>query len=62
MADLLDAFPYRDRFPVQRQLPEHGRARAEVLAELTELAAEEDATWAQGTCSGTIYHLSLIHI
>ncbi len=56
MADLLDAFPYRDRFPVQRQLPEHGRARAEVLAELTELAAEEDATWAQGTCSGTIYH------
>lgn len=55
MSDLFDAYPYRDRFPVLRTLPETGRDRDEILAELRGLAAEEDATWEGGRCSGTMY-------
>jgi glutamate/tyrosine decarboxylase-like PLP-dependent enzyme len=55
MSDLFDAYPYSGRFPVNRQLPEEGRAREEILAELREMALEEDAVWAGGRCSGTMY-------
>lgn len=55
MTDLFDAYPYQDRYPVQRGLPDEGRPAAEVLAELREMATEEDALWAQGQCSGTMY-------
>ena len=48
-------FPYADRFPVNRGLPQHGRPRAEVLAELREMAAAEDAFWETGKVSGTMY-------
>ena len=48
-------FPYADRFPVNRTLPEHGRPRADVLAELHAMAEEEDAFWESGKCSGTMY-------
>ncbi len=48
-------YPYRDRFPVNRTLPEHGRTREEVLDELRAMAKEEDAFWETGQCSGTIY-------
>jgi sphinganine-1-phosphate aldolase len=48
-------FPYQDRFAVNRRLPEEGRPREEVLAELREMATAEDATWESGRCSGTIY-------
>ncbi|MBX3028301.1 aspartate aminotransferase family protein [bacterium] len=51
----MDDFPYRDRFPVHRALPEHGRPRAEVLGELRAMAREEDAFWETGRCSGTMY-------
>ena len=36
-------FPYEDRFAVNRALPEHGRPRDEILAELQAMAKEEDA-------------------
>ncbi len=48
-------FPYRDRFPVHRTLPEHGRPRGEILTELATMAEEEDAGWESGKCSGTMY-------
>ncbi|HYF72036.1 MAG TPA: pyridoxal-dependent decarboxylase, partial [Nocardioides sp.] len=48
-------FPYADRFPVHRALPERGRSREEILAELRTMAAEEDAFWETGKCSGTMY-------
>ena len=48
-------FPYADRFPVHRTLPEQGRPRAEVLAELAAMAEEEDAVWESGKISGTMY-------
>jgi sphinganine-1-phosphate aldolase len=49
------AYPYLDRFEVNRRLPEHGRAREDVLAELAIMAKEEDAFWETGKCSGTMY-------
>jgi glutamate/tyrosine decarboxylase-like PLP-dependent enzyme len=48
-------FPYADRLPVHRQLPESGTARPELLAQLEAIAAEEDAFWETGKCSGTMY-------
>jgi glutamate/tyrosine decarboxylase-like PLP-dependent enzyme len=48
-------FPYAERFPVNRKLPESGRPRAEVLAQLRTMASEEDAFWETGKCSGTMY-------
>ena len=48
-------FPYEDRFPVNRALPDSGRPRDEVLAELRAMATEEDAFWETGKCSGTMY-------
>ncbi|MST33941.1 aminotransferase class V-fold PLP-dependent enzyme [Acidimicrobiaceae bacterium USS-CC1] len=48
-------YPYAGRFPVQRRLPDQGRPREELLAELAAMAAEEDAFWETGKCSGTMY-------
>ena len=47
--------PYEDRFPVNHTLPERGRAREDLLAELEAMAKEEDAFWETGKCSGTMY-------
>src|SRR3979409_1861681 len=49
------AYPYEDRFAVNRTLPEKGRPREEILAELAAMAEEEDAFWETGKCSGTMY-------
>lgn len=48
-------FPYAERFDVHARMPEHGRPRAEVLAELATMAREEDDFWQTGQCSGTMY-------
>ena len=48
-------YPYADRFPVTRSLPEAGRPREAILAELAEMAREEDAFWETGKISGTMY-------
>ncbi|CAN5469058.1 pyridoxal-dependent decarboxylase [soil metagenome] len=48
-------YPYKDRFPVNRTLPEKGRPRDEVLAEMRTLAVEEDVAWEGGKVSGTMY-------
>ena len=49
------AYPYKDRFPVNRTLPEKGRPREDVLAEMRSLAVEEDVSWEGGKVSGTMY-------
>jgi len=51
----MSAYPYKDRFEVNRALPERGRSRADILAELHAMAREEDAFWETGKCSGTMY-------
>ncbi len=48
-------YPYASRYGVLRSLPEQGRPREEILAELREMASEEDAFWETGKCSGTMY-------
>lgn len=48
-------YPYTDRFPVLRGMPEDGRARDAILADLREMAREEDRSWEAGKCSGTMY-------
>lgn len=61
MSDLFDAHPYRDRYPVVRALPEQGRPREDILAELREMAGEENQAWQSGQCSGTMYCGDLDH-
>ena len=48
-------YPYAERFTVVRGLPSEGRDRGAILAELSEMAREEDAYWETGRCSGTMY-------
>ncbi|HEU5084259.1 MAG TPA: aminotransferase class V-fold PLP-dependent enzyme [Acidimicrobiales bacterium] len=48
-------YPYADRFPVNRGLPDEGRSRESILDELRALAADEDAAWETGKCSGSMY-------
>jgi sphinganine-1-phosphate aldolase len=55
MSDLFDFYPYAERYGVNRELPEGGRSREELLGELREIATEEDEVWETGKCSGTMY-------
>lgn len=48
-------FPYADRFSVNRTMPEQGRSYDDILAELTEMATEEDKSWETGQISGSYY-------
>ena len=48
-------YPYAERYPVLRGLPETGRSRQELLAELAEMATAEDAGWEAGRVSGSMY-------
>jgi len=48
-------FPYADRFPVARTLPDVGRDRADVLAEIEDMSEREDASYHEGKISGSIY-------
>ena len=48
-------YPYADRFPVNRTLPDEGRSREDILDELRSLAASEDEAWETGKCSGSMY-------
>ena len=63
LADLDRALkPYRDRFTVHDRLPQTGRAREDVLAELEELAREEAGRWQSGQVSGAVYEGEPDHI
>ena len=54
--------PYRDSVEVFERLPEHGRARADVLADLETMAAKERARWEDGFASGAVYHGDPEHV
>lgn len=51
----MSTFPYADRYGVNRRIPDQGRPREEILAELKQMASEEDSAWESGKCSGTMY-------
>lgn len=48
-------YPYADEYPVVRGLPDHGRPRDEILAELRSMASREDSSWENGKVSGSMY-------
>ena len=54
--------PYRDRLPSYTRLPAQGRDRADILAEMTALQAEEQTRWREGFVSGAVYHGDPAHI
>jgi len=47
--------PYEDRFGVIASMPETGRPRDEIIAELEWMGQQEDEVWQTGKCSGTMY-------
>jgi glutamate/tyrosine decarboxylase-like PLP-dependent enzyme len=51
----MSAYPYADRYPVLRGLPSEGRDRNAIVAELRQIATDEDKAWESGKCSGTMY-------
>jgi glutamate/tyrosine decarboxylase-like PLP-dependent enzyme len=50
-----DLFPYSRRFGKTSHLPEKGKRREEILAELRQMSLEENNCWKTGQCSGTMY-------
>jgi sphinganine-1-phosphate aldolase len=53
---LIDFYPYRDRFKTYHQLEPQGRDRESILKELATMAGEEDRIADRGRVSGSIYH------
>jgi glutamate/tyrosine decarboxylase-like PLP-dependent enzyme len=51
----MTSFPYAERYGVNRTIPQQGIPRETVLAQMEEMAREEDAFWETGKCSGTMY-------
>ncbi len=51
----MSTYPYADRYPVLRGLPSEGRDRGAILAELREMATQEDSFWQTGKASGSFY-------
>jgi len=64
VVDVLEAElrPDRDSHHTYRRLPATGRPRAEILAEMRELAAGEEPKWQDGFASGAVYHGGSEHI
>ena len=54
--------PYRDRFPTFERLPERGRPREAVLAEIETMASRERVRWEDGRASGAVYHGDREHV
>src|SRR5436305_8364012 len=48
-------YPYADEYPVTRGMPEKGRPRDEIMAELDAMSHREDASWENGKVSGSMY-------
>jgi sphinganine-1-phosphate aldolase len=48
--------PYRGRYETHARLPESGRGREELLAEVEALAEAERPRWQEGYASGAVYH------
>jgi sphinganine-1-phosphate aldolase len=49
------SYPYATTHDVLRGMPSEGRSRDSIIAELEELAHNEDKMWETGKCSGTMY-------
>ncbi|WP_258182761.1 pyridoxal phosphate-dependent decarboxylase family protein, partial [Enhygromyxa salina] len=56
------AKPYGEEFPGCVALPEHGRGRDEVLAQMRDLHEREVSRWEEGYVSGAVYHGDSDHV
>lgn len=54
--------PYKGEFASFTQIPTTGHGRDEILREMEELYAHEQATWERGFVSGAVYHGDREHI
>ncbi len=54
--------PYREEFESFARLPQVGRARDEILAEMEDFYAREEHKWRDGYVSGAVYHGGQEHI
>lgn len=54
--------PYRERFASFRELPQQGRPRQQILADMQTILDEEKQAWSQGYVSGAVYHGDPEHI
>lgn len=54
--------PYRDRFPVMKELPGVGRDRGDILDEMREMRKLEEPRWKEGYASGAVYNGDEAHI
>jgi glutamate/tyrosine decarboxylase-like PLP-dependent enzyme len=57
----MSSYPYADRYPVLRGLPSEGRDRGAIIAELREMATQEDSFWQTGKASGSFYCGDMAH-
>jgi sphinganine-1-phosphate aldolase len=63
LADIVASLrPYRGELPTFERLPEQGRDRAAVLADLEAMAKRERGHWQDGHASGAVYHGDPEHI
>ena len=53
--------PYREELETYARLPEKGRSQDDILRELRQIAAREDARWETGQVSGSYYHAGKPH-
>ncbi len=49
-------FPYRDKYAVNRKMPEKSMTKEEILKQIKEMHAIESAPWKGGKISGSFYH------
>jgi glutamate/tyrosine decarboxylase-like PLP-dependent enzyme len=49
------SYPYANTYDVVRGMPSEGRSRDSIIAQLEEIAHNEDKMWETGKCSGTMY-------
>lgn len=54
--------PYRGSLPTYERLPDSGRPRAEILAELRTMAQAEQERWQSGLVSGAVYEGEPDHV
>lgn len=63
MAEMEDSLrPYRDRIETFTTIPQQGRSRDDVLADIEQMAAEERDRWQSGKVSGAVYQGDGEHI
>lgn len=54
--------PYKHQLTTYSELPQHGRAREDILREIRTLQEKEAARWKDGFVSGSVYHGQTDHV